>query len=282
MCLQVEDRQSQTLCPFFRSFSQTISRQVLRAQPFPLVDVIAAAYASYPLAINGKHNWCIPRFRLFRLFVLGQVQRSYHKACRSKRILFHLHPASRMRRISCPLPQQNLLAQWKMNGNFSGDYILSATHRFIDIDLTLSTFSDRSEDYEIGSPIGFGASSIVYTAEYHPASENGLTDKLSKGVPCALKVLDLDSLPVRSLQLLQRETTLMSLSKHPNVLRVRGSWMSGHKLYIALRLMNKGSAADVMRYGWPGGMEEDVVRCILAQALKGLKYVIQPTIWLPF
>lgn len=63
----------------------------------------------------------------------------------------------------------------------------------------------------------------------------------------------------------------MSLSKHPNVLRVRGSWMDGHKLYIALRLMNKGSAADVMRYGWPGGMEEDVVRCILRQALKGLK-----------
>jgi serine/threonine-protein kinase OSR1/STK39 len=47
--------------------------------------------------------------------------------------------------------------------------------------------------------------------------------------------------------------------------------MDGHKLYIALRLMNKGSAADVMRYGWPGGMEEHVVRCILRQALQGLK-----------
>ena len=31
------------------------------------------------------------------------------------------------------------------------------------------------------------------------------------------------------------------------------------------------SAADVMRYGWPGGMEEEVVRCILKQALEGLK-----------
>lgn len=72
----------------------------------------------------------------------------------------------------------------------------------------------------------------------------------------------------------------MSLSKHPNVLRVRGSWMNGHKLFIALRLMNKGSAADVMRYGWPGGMEEDVVRCILRQALQGLKYNILPFIYL--
>lgn len=65
----------------------------------------------------------------------------------------------------------------------------------------------------------------------------------------------------------------MSLSKHPNVLRVRGSWVDGHKLYIALRLMNAGSAADVMHYGWAGGMEEEVVKCILKQALEGVKYV---------
>jgi serine/threonine-protein kinase OSR1/STK39 len=126
--------------------------------------------------------------------------------------------------------------------------------------------SDDSSDYTIGLPIGFGASSIVYSALYQPKS-----NKTSKPIPCALKVLDLDSLPPHSLSLLQRETTLMSLSKHPNVLRVRGSWMDGHKLYIALRLMNKGSAADVMHYGWPGGMEEEVVRCILCQALRGLK-----------
>lgn len=127
--------------------------------------------------------------------------------------------------------------------------------------------SDHASDYTIGEPIGYGASSIVYAATYHPLASNSR----SQPVPCALKVLDLDSLPPRSLQLLQRETTLMSLSKHPNVLRVRGSWMDGYKLYIALRLMNKGSAADVMRYGWPGGMEEEVVKCILRQALKGLK-----------
>ncbi|KAF9481044.1 kinase-like protein [Pholiota conissans] len=133
-------------------------------------------------------------------------------------------------------------------------------------------YSDRAEDYTIGPPIGFGASSIVYAATYHGSNLNTDLTK-SKGVPCALKVLDLDSLPVRALQLLQRETTLMSLSKHPNVLRVRGSWVDGHKLYIALRLMNKGSAADVMHYGWPGGMEEDVVRCILRQSLKGLNYL---------
>ncbi|RDB29513.1 Serine/threonine-protein kinase fray2 [Hypsizygus marmoreus] len=133
-------------------------------------------------------------------------------------------------------------------------------------------YSDRELDYTIGAPIGFGASSIVYSASYQPQPVTP-SSPLPPPISCALKVLDLDALPPRSLSLLQRETTLMSLSKHPNVLRVRGSWMNGHKLYIALRLMNKGSAADVMRYGWPGGMEEDVVRCILRQALQGLNYL---------
>jgi hypothetical protein len=64
----------------------------------------------------------------------------------------------------------------------------------------------------------------------------------------------------------------MALAKHPTVLRVRGSWTDGHRLSIALRLMTAGSAADVMRYGWPGGFSEDVVKAILVQALEGLKY----------
>ena len=126
-------------------------------------------------------------------------------------------------------------------------------------------YSDNASDYTLGRPIGFGASSIVYQAEYHPSSGDPL--------PCALKVLDLDSLPSHSLRLLRRETQLMSLSKHPNVLRVRGTWIDGSKLYIALRLMKSGSIADVMRYGWPGGVNEEVVKCILKQALEGLKSV---------
>ncbi|KAJ8462443.1 hypothetical protein ONZ45_g17931 [Pleurotus djamor] len=132
-------------------------------------------------------------------------------------------------------------------------------------------YSDNASDYSLGSIIGFGASSTVYTALYNPPpTPDG---QKPEPIPCALKVLDLDSLAPRSLSLLQRETILMSLSKHPNVIRVRGSWIDGHKLYIAMRLMNKGSAADVMRYGWPGGMEEEVIKCILKQTLQGLNYL---------
>ncbi|KAI1797547.1 kinase-like protein [Ganoderma leucocontextum] len=126
-------------------------------------------------------------------------------------------------------------------------------------------YSNHSSDYTIGPPIGFGASSIVYAAKYQPSDATA-------PIPCALKVLDLDRLPPSALRLLQNETQLMSLSKHPNVLRVRGTWVDGHKLYIAMRLMNAGSVADVMRYQWPGGLEEEVIRCILKQALQGLNY----------
>ena len=128
----------------------------------------------------------------------------------------------------------------------------------------MTSASDRAEDYAIGLPIGYGATSIVYSATFK-SSQN------TRPTPCALKVVDLDRLPQHALNLLMQETRLMSLFKHPNVLRVRGTWMDGHKLYIALRLMNAGSAADVMRFAWPGGMEEEVIKCILKQALEGLK-----------
>lgn len=126
-------------------------------------------------------------------------------------------------------------------------------------------YSDRAQDYAIGNPIGFGASSVVYYATFQPQG--------AAPVQCALKVIDLDVLPPNALPLLRRETQLMALSKHPNVLRVRGTWMDGHKLYIALRLMRSGSVADVMRYGWPGGFEEEVIKCVLKQALEGLNYL---------
>ncbi|EPS98646.1 hypothetical protein FOMPIDRAFT_1017539 [Fomitopsis schrenkii] len=127
-------------------------------------------------------------------------------------------------------------------------------------------YSNEPQDYSIGDPIGFGASSTVYAAQFHPPDA-------PNPIACGIKVLDLDRLQPSALRLLQRETQLMSLSKHPNVLWVRGTWMQGHKLYIAMRLMNAGSVVDVMRYGWPGGMEEEVVKCILKQALEGLNYL---------
>ena len=46
-------------------------------------------------------------------------------------------------------------------------------------------YSNHASDYAIGAIIGFGASSVVYSAQYHAKEE-------PHPIPCALKVLDLD------------------------------------------------------------------------------------------
>jgi serine/threonine protein kinase len=124
--------------------------------------------------------------------------------------------------------------------------------------------SDNPRHYTLGPPIGLGASSTVYAATYRCPGTG-------KDTEVALKVVDLDKLPQSALKLLTTETQLMSLSKHPNVLRVRGTWLDGRKLYIALRLMRAGSISDCMRYKFTAGIDEESARCILKQALEGLK-----------
>ena len=41
---------------------------------------------------------------------------------------------------------------------------------------------------------------------------------------------------------------------------VRGTWIEGHKLYIALRLMRSGSMADIIRVAWQAGVPEEVAK----------------------
>lgn len=123
-------------------------------------------------------------------------------------------------------------------------------------------YSSQPDDYVLGDTIGLGASSVVYEATFKPLNNR----------PCAVKVIDLEAFG-RDTEELRRETQLMSLSKHPNVLRVRGCWVTGSKLHIATRLMSSGSLLDIMRYSHSDGFPEDVICSILKQALQGLAYL---------
>ncbi|KAL9939501.1 hypothetical protein V8E36_001318 [Tilletia maclaganii] len=125
-------------------------------------------------------------------------------------------------------------------------------------------YSCNPEDYEIGREIGFGASSVVYEAKFKPLNEARV----------AVKVIDLEAFG-RDTDELRRETQLMSLSKHPNVLRVRGCYLVGSKLHIATRLMAAGSMLDIMRFSHPDGFDEIVIATVLKQALQGLHYLHQ-------
>jgi serine/threonine protein kinase len=123
-------------------------------------------------------------------------------------------------------------------------------------------YSAQASDYLLGPVIGFGASSIVYQASFEPLN----------GRACAVKVIDLEAFG-RDLGEIRRETQLMSLSKHPNVLRVRGCWVNGSKLHIATRLMSSGSMLDIMCFSFSEGFEEVVIATVLKQALEGLNYL---------
>jgi serine/threonine protein kinase len=65
----------------------------------------------------------------------------------------------------------------------------------------------------------------------------------------------------------------MTLSKHPNLLTVYGSFVSGSKLYIVTPLLLCGSALDIIKTAYKDGLEETVIATILKQALQGLEYL---------
>ncbi|GAA99220.1 uncharacterized protein L969DRAFT_60494 [Mixia osmundae IAM 14324] len=123
-------------------------------------------------------------------------------------------------------------------------------------------FSSRQEDYELKDVIGFGASSVVYSAYFKPLDRD-----------CAIKVIDLERCSSSAIDMLRRETQLMSLSKHTNVLRVRGEWVAQSKLCIATRLMHHGSLLDIIRFAHQDGLDEVTCATILKQALCGLAYL---------
>ncbi|KAJ2960390.1 hypothetical protein NQZ79_g4227 [Umbelopsis isabellina] len=123
-------------------------------------------------------------------------------------------------------------------------------------------WSNRVEDFEIRKPIGYGSSAVVYSAVYKP---------LHKRI--AIKIIDLDLFERNQIDELRRETALMALSKHTNVLRVYGSFVSGSKLYIVTPYLSGGSCLDIMKTSFVDGFDEISIATILKQALEGLIYL---------
>ncbi|KAI8059192.1 kinase-like domain-containing protein [Gongronella butleri] len=128
--------------------------------------------------------------------------------------------------------------------------------------LSDSNWANKYDDFDIREPIGYGSSAVVYQAIYRP---------LNKQV--ALKMIDLDMFERNQIDELRRETALMALSKHTNVLKVYGSFVHGSKLYIITPYLNFGSCLDIMKTSFQEGFEEISIATILKQALEGLVYL---------
>ncbi|KAJ1555018.1 hypothetical protein HK405_003434 [Cladochytrium tenue] len=123
-------------------------------------------------------------------------------------------------------------------------------------------FSNNPTDYDLGKPIGYGSSAVVYIATYLP---------LKKTV--AIKVIDLDLFERNQIDELRREIQIMSLSKHPNLLPVYGSFVTDSKLYIVFPFLSAGSCLDIMKTAYQNGLDEPCIATILKQTLQGLDYL---------
>jgi len=123
-------------------------------------------------------------------------------------------------------------------------------------------YSMSVSDYEIGNPIGYGSSAVVYIAKYKPLNKN-----------VAIKMIDLDMFERNQIDELRREIQIMNLCRHPNLLTFYGSFVNGSKLYIVTPYLSAGSCLNLMKYAYPDGFEELVIATILKQALQGLDYL---------
>ncbi|RKP11654.1 kinase-like domain-containing protein, partial [Piptocephalis cylindrospora] len=109
---------------------------------------------------------------------------------------------------------------------------------------------------------GFGASAVVYGARYRPS-----------GKVVAVKVIELDAFERHQIDELRRETQVMSLSRHPNLLRVSASFVHDSHLYLVTPYVSGGSCLDIMKHAFPQGLEEAVIGIIGRQTLQGLEYL---------
>ncbi|KAJ1929159.1 hypothetical protein IWQ60_001420 [Tieghemiomyces parasiticus] len=123
-------------------------------------------------------------------------------------------------------------------------------------------FSSDLYDYELITPVGYGSSAVVYKGLHRP---NGKT--------VGIKIIDLDMFERRQIDELRRETQVMSLSRHPNVLEVISAFVKASQLYLITPYLAGGSCLDIIKSGFPHGLDEFAIALILKQTLKGLDYI---------
>ncbi|KAJ3226966.1 hypothetical protein HK099_003758 [Clydaea vesicula] len=127
-----------------------------------------------------------------------------------------------------------------------------------------NSYSKNLEDYKIISTIGYGSSAVVHLAKYLPLDSS-----------VAMKEIDTDLFENHHIDELRREIQIMSLSKHPNLLPIYSSFITGSKLYIITPFFEGGSCLDILKTSFPGGLDEVSIATILKRVLKGLVYLHQ-------
>lgn len=135
-----------------------------------------------------------------------------------------------------------------------------------DEDASKVEYSMNVSDYKLDDAIGYGSSAVVHLALYIPTQAY-----------VAVKIIDLERFERNQIDTLRREIQVMSLCRHPNLLRVLASFVHESHLWIVTPFLAAGSCLDLLRTPQfqTGILDEVAIATILQQALQGLEYLHQ-------
>ncbi|XVF66528.1 hypothetical protein PTKIN_Ptkin10aG0043800 [Pterospermum kingtungense] len=119
-----------------------------------------------------------------------------------------------------------------------------------------------SESYKIIDEIGVGVSAVVYKAECVPLNSTIV----------AIKAIDLDQLKA-DFDNIRRETKIMSLLSHPNILNAHCSFTVDRRLWVVMPFMSGGSLQSIISSSFPDGLSEQCIAIVLKETLNALSYL---------
>ena len=123
--------------------------------------------------------------------------------------------------------------------------------------------------YTLKQVIGQGSFGLVWEAVCNHGPNAGSN--------LAIKVLDLEQFKAASIELIRKEISVMSMSKHKNILPAYVSFVDCNYLWIAMPLIDAGSVIDIMKLvrpsNQPGIQDEVVIATILRETIEGLQYL---------
>ncbi|CAI9771812.1 unnamed protein product [Fraxinus pennsylvanica] len=71
----------------------------------------------------------------------------------------------------------------------------------------------------------------------------------------------------------RRETQILSLIDHPNVIRACCTFIVACNLWVVMPFMAEGSCLHLMKIAYPDGFEESAIGSILKETLNPLEYL---------
>nr|AFK35869.1 unknown [Lotus japonicus] len=125
-------------------------------------------------------------------------------------------------------------------------------------------YSTNPADYKLLEEVGHGGTATVFRAIYLPYNQ-----------VVAVKSFDLDRCNTVNLDDIRRETQMLSLIDHPNIVRAFCSFVVEQCLWVVMTFMDEGSCLHLMKMAYPDGFEEDAIGSILKETLKALCYLHQ-------